>query len=61
MEAVIHCPNSGELVPIGIETEETEWDRPCDHGVTLCVVCGEQHWWSGEEVMLRPVTRPPVH
>ena len=61
MEAVIRCPNTGELVPIGIETEAADWDRPGDYGMTVCVVCEETHWWCGGDVMLQPASDPSPH
>lgn len=54
MEAMIRCPNTGHLVPIGIETEAAKWDRPRDYGMTVCAACNEAHWWSAGDVLLRP-------
>lgn len=49
-EVVIRCPNTGQEVSTGIETDKESFDRLSDVlSHTHCPVCGLEHsWWKRE-------------
>jgi len=54
MSAVlIRCPNTGEPVPTGIETEPTVFRKlPKVSSKMRCPACGEEHVWSVKSAWL---------
>ena len=60
MSAVlIRCPNTGEPVPTGIETEPAVFRKlPNVSSRMRCPACGEDHLWSVKTAWLSGEPRP---
>jgi hypothetical protein len=57
---LIRCPNTQELVPVGIDTDkETFASLPnVTASPVRCPLCGEEHTWSLNDAVLDTTGRP---
>jgi hypothetical protein len=50
---MIKCPNTGQGIPTGIETESISFNQlPNVTASTQCAVCGEMHAWTKRDAWL---------
>ena len=57
---MIRCPTTGELVPVGIDTDKDSFDSLPNIKATpiRCPLCGKEHTWSKSDAILETTGRP---
>jgi hypothetical protein len=53
----IRCPETGQTIPTGIETEPEDFKRlPRVDSRLICPACGREHVWNAAEAFLAPLS-----
>ena len=53
-EVVVRCPDTDEVVPIGMELTEAEFSRATLYGSRFtCTSCGKVHIWKKSDAWVR--------
>lgn len=53
-EVVVKCPETGEVVPIGMELTEEAFNRATLYGsLFTCSSCGQAHAWKKADAWVR--------
>lgn len=58
---MIRCPNTNELVAVGIDTDKDSFASLPNVAATplRCPACGQEHPWSKADAILETTGRPP--
>jgi hypothetical protein len=56
---MIRCPNTQELVPVGIDTDGESFNSlpNVEAAPITCPICGEQHAWTKADAVLETTGR----
>lgn len=53
-EVVVNCPNTGDVVPVGMELTEAAFNRATLYGsLFTCDSCGKVHSWKKVDAWVR--------
>ena len=53
-QVVVSCPETGEVVPVGMELTEANFEKTTLYGnIYLCASCGNNHVWRKADAWVR--------